>query len=413
MKINRKYCFLSVLLVVLPILVYFPTFQNDFLFYWDDQWQVTNRFSSGDFTFENLYLIFSQSNGGQYSPINQLMYTALYTFFGYNPVAFHAASLIVHIINTLLVYSLLIGVFDKTEEMLKINIRIIAFMSALLFAIHPVNVESVAWVSASKIPVYTLFYLAGLNAYLKYIENERIKWFIFTIFCFIISFGCKEQTVTFPVSLLLIDWFLGRKLRSEKILVEKIPFFVLSLFFGLVTVTVNGLSSGVSDYPFGQRLLFSCYAIFEYITKTLLPIQLNYLYPFPMDAGNAIPLKFWIFPFLILGLSFLPVIYRKNRIVMFGVLWFFIHISLSLNIISLGRYAMIADRYLYIGITGLSIIITYIVNVLYSKYNKLIVSVLFTVYLCYLGTYTFIYTQKWQNSDTVKQYLRELSEDKK
>jgi hypothetical protein len=411
---NKNYI-LWLLLIAAPVAVYFPTVGNDFLYYWDDQWQVTNRFTSGGFSWSNISAVFSQFSGGQYSPVNQMIYTFIYTFWGYDPAVFHIASLIAHIFNAMLIFHLITGIFSCSTDERSKGVIFIAFATAFLFAVHPVNVESIAWISASKIPFYTFFYLSGLAFYLKYVKTGRTRWYLATLAAFVLSFGCKEQTVTFPLCLLLIDWFMKRNLRNENVWAEKISFFVLALFFGIITLMAQGMTGGSSAYPLWQRLLFSCYALFEYITKLLLPLRLNYLYPFPMDAGEPIPARFWIYPLLLAGLIILVCLYRKNRMVMFGVLLFIIHLALCMNILSMGRYAMIADRYLYIGETGIFFIIAYAVHSLYinlqgNRFKKYALIIFSALYLSYLGGYTFNYTKKWKDSDTVKRNLRELAE---
>jgi hypothetical protein len=301
-------------------------------------------------------------------------------------------------------------VLSETSE--RGRARFIAFITALLFAIHPINVESIAWISASKIPLYAFFYLLGLVAYIRYIETQKTTWYVAVLAAFALSFCSKEQAVTFPLCLLAIDWFLKRNLKGEQVWAEKITFVVLALFFGLITILAQGATSGDSAYPLWQRMLFSCYAIFEYITKSIIPLKLSYIYPFPMDAGSAIPPRFWIYPFLVAGMVSLLVMYRKNRLLMFCTLIFIIHLSLSLNIMSLGRNAMIADRYLYIGETGIFMFVAYALCEFHAKYkNKrkwLIITAL--LYSIYLGGYTFGYTQKWKDSDTAKHYIQDIAD---
>ena len=122
-----------------------------------------------------------------------------------------------------------IMLLSKSNVYIEYNIRIIAFFTALLWGIHPVNVESVAWLSASKVLIYTFFYLLSLLCYLKYVQNRRNTYFLLTLFFFICSFLGKEHAVTLPVCLLLIDYFVGRDFHNRELWVEKISFFSLSL----------------------------------------------------------------------------------------------------------------------------------------------------------------------------------------
>lgn len=203
------------------------------------------------------------------------------------------------------------------------NIRQIAFITTLLFAIHPMNVEPVAWISAVKVLIYAFFYLLGLLYYLQYIKSQKFRYYLFTIACFIASFLGKEQAVTFPLALLIVDWFTNRNMKSFTVWNEKMVFFVMAFFFGLITILSQGASGLGITYPFYQRVIFGCFAIIEYITKGLIPIKLNYLYPFPIVIGEELPLRFYIYPILIIFLSVWGWACRKKQIL--AIQYFSLH----------------------------------------------------------------------------------------
>ena len=148
-----------ILLIVVGFLVYYPILSNQLLDYWDDQWVVMNHYTEGGFNLQNIWSILTEFYHGQYAPFNEFLYLFLYTTFGYNPFVFHLASLVIHVINSCLVFILLkkILVLNARLQSAKV-IHLISFITALIFCIHPFNVESVAWMSASKIIVYALFY---------------------------------------------------------------------------------------------------------------------------------------------------------------------------------------------------------------------------------------------------------------
>ena len=157
----KRYCPLFFILVMTCI-VYHPLSENDFLYYWDDQWCVINPYTSGGLTWENLYRIFTETHDGQYSPLNEIGYVLIYSLFGYSPVIFHLAGLGVHLLNVVLLYFFLSGLLTQSSRLTTMYNKQIVFLATLLWAVHPVNVEPVAWISASKVLVYTSFYFCLL-----------------------------------------------------------------------------------------------------------------------------------------------------------------------------------------------------------------------------------------------------------
>lgn len=390
-------------------IVYSPVLRNDFLYQWDDQWMVINKYTEGGWSFDNLWHIFTDFYGGQYGPFTELNYLIIYTFFGYDPFYFHLASLLWHIWCVCFVWRFILTLLRMHGGMEEKNIRQIAFITTLLFAIHPMNVEPVAWISAVKVLIYAFFYLLGLLYYLQYIKSQKFRYYLFTIACFIASFLGKEQAVTFPLALLIVDWFTNRNMKSFTVWNEKMVFFVMAFFFGLITILSQGASGLGITYPFYQRVIFGCFAIIEYITKGLIPIKLNYLYPFPIVIGEELPLRFYIYPILIIFLSVWGWACRKNKFLLFSIFLFIVNLLFSIHIISMARHSIIADRYLYLSYIGIASLIGY--RILYIKqkvkYYKSILFILF-IYIILLSTYTFCYTKQWKDSTVVREYTKEI-----
>lgn len=146
------------MLISIVILVYCPVINHNFLYQWDDQWVVMNHYTTRGININNLWYILTDFYHGQYAPFNELNYLLLLTLFGYDSSFFHLTSLCWHLANVCLVYRFFIMLLSKSNVYIEYNIRIIAFFTALLWGIHPVNVESVAWLSASKVLIYTFFF---------------------------------------------------------------------------------------------------------------------------------------------------------------------------------------------------------------------------------------------------------------
>lgn len=411
---KKNYLFSLVLLIV--CMVYIPILGNDILYDWDDQWMVTNHLTMSGWTWHNLWRIFTQVYHSQYSPLTQLNYLTVYTIFKYNAFGYHLASLLWHTGCVCLVYKFifrLLQIHGKTSEK---ESNSIALLTALLFGLHPVNVEAVAWISAVKILIYSFFYLAALLFYLRYIQTNKSSDFLVVIILFICSCCGKEQAVTFPLCLILLDWFTNRNLKSKSLWIEKLTFLCIAFFFGMVTVTAQMHFNGQA-YPLIQRIVLAGYVFYEYLAKGIFPLNLNYLYPFPMNLGDALPYRFYIYPILVLGLLTYLYTLRQKKILMLGVGLFCVNLLLSLNIIHMSRAAIVADRYFYLSGVGLLFLLAYVLFYLKRKLTNFnwqprMLIFIYCFYAIYLGGYTYSYSHRWENLDTLKKHMKELLNDR-
>src|SRR6202000_456806 len=160
-----------------------------------------------------------------------------------------------------------------------------AFLTSLLFAIHPFLVEAVAWVSASKCIIYAFFYLLAAHFYLFYITRQKFIFYFLTVFFFICSLGSKEQAVTFPVMLILLQYVLKGNWGAKKFWMEVLPFLLLSIVFGFFSIQsqrsyFDVFSAPAKDFPFYQRIAMAAYTFCEYTVKCIFPIKISYLYVF-------------------------------------------------------------------------------------------------------------------------------------
>ena len=417
MKKTKWLC--CVCLIVVAFIAYYPILGNQLLDFWDDQWVVMNFYTDAGVSWQNLWSILTTYYHGQYAPFNEYLYLFLHEAFGYNAFYFHLASLLLHIANVLLVYlvfkKILALAVCKTES---VN-RYLPCMTAFVFLITTVNVESVAWMSASKILVYAFFYLLATLSLLRYIESggSKKRYLGWTYLFFVSSFLGKEQAVTFPVFALLLYWFLGYDLKSKKVWVTLIPFFLLSLCFGYITMLSQlavggGALSSEATYPLWQRLIYGCYTFCEYFFKCLFPVKLSYLYPFPSVVGEDLPGWLYFYPvFIVLFIFFFWKYVWKDKMLMFGLSLFAIHIAVTLHIIPLSRFAVVADRYAYLSSIGVAFLLVYILLIYYEKISRkwgVALKVIFVSYLFYLGIYTNLRSRVWFDTDTLKQEMREL-----
>lgn len=401
-----------IILAFVTVSMYFPILWNDFLYQWDDQWVVINVFTDQGFSYKNLWNVLTQFYHGQYAPVNELYYIFIYSIFGYNSCAFHAGSLILHVANVLLVYNF---IFMLLNQLNKFGIKVykIAFITALLFALHPVCVESVAWLSASKILVYSFFYLLAISMYLRYIENQTVISYILVLFFFVLSFGGKEQAVVLVLCCILIDYITHRTIHVYQLILEKIPFLLLAVFFGIVTIMSQGHSDLVNmpQYDFAERCLLACYSLFEYIVKAVTPYNLSYIYPFPFQPSEKISLNLYLCPLYLLAAGYLIFLFRKDRMILFAFSFFVIHLLVTLHIVPISRFAVTADRYEYLSLIGITFLIAYLFAMFDSKIKW--IRWVMIVYIIYLSSITFVYEGKWKNSESLKYDMREILKSRK
>lgn len=401
-----------VLLLLSVAIIYWPVYQFEFVIGWDDQWFVTNAYTQHGLNWKNISAIFTHFHHGQYAPLNQLYYTCIYYLAGYNPAYYHIAGVVVHGCNVLLVYGLIHTLARQFTRETLLPVKLISFFTALIFAVLPINVEPVAWVSASKVTLYALFYLMALICYIHYLRNRRATYFYLTLFFFICSFGAKEQAVSLPLCLLLFDYLFQRKLNTRSVWMEKMPFFILALLFGLITIQSQGFEdTDRSFYPLYQRIPLAAYTLSEYFTKCWLPIHLSYLYPFPFQSDESVPLWLWLYVIIlpILGYCFYPKF--KAPWLLFGLGFFLIHIVLVINLTSLARFSVVADRYAYIASIGVCFMISFsLVKQLYQVKRPLIIAVVALIYICSLGIYASVHLTVWNNTYSLKEKLKKTIE---
>lgn len=412
-SLKRKDFFNNLILVLFCLSVYPKVLGLNFLIQWDDQWVVINNFTEQGFTQSNLTQIFFEYYHGQYSPVNQVYYTLLYQINGYDPMIFHLGNLLLHCLNVLLIYQFVREILLKIIPQ-RTDQGQIAFLSAILFAVHPLNTESVAWLSASKIPLYAFFYLLGLLSYMRFVSYRRWQDYLYTTLFFIISFGAKEQAVTFPIALILIDFIIYKRDDYIQITLEKLIFLMLSIFFGILTIFSQGNFdeniSNTNSYSILHRTILSSFAFVEYLTKSIFPYKLSYLYPFPFHYQSDVPVLLYLYPpLLCLAFYFLLRVFKKP-IFLFCLLFFLIHLILTLHLVNLSRFAIIADRYAYLALISPVILISILCIDLQKKIFRTFKSpnIFFIALISHFAIVAFKRTHVWRDSETLKKDFIEI-----
>lgn len=396
---DKKVLGVVVSILVLTFITFLPSLDNEFT-NWDDHLYVTENLSIQSFSGENLKTMVTKPVAANYHPITMLSFGLNYAISEYNPFSYHLVNLLVHLLNTFLVFYFL---FLLTKRK-----WIIAGITALLFAIHPMHVESVAWVAERKDVLYTFFFLLGLITYLKYVWEKQTKFYVYTLLFFVLSVLSKPAAVVFPLVLLLLDFFLNRldfNKIDKKAIVEKIPFFAISLLAGIATLQIQsgeGAVGDMKDLTILQRFMYAGYGFSMYIFKLLVPTKLSTFYPYP--ATKALPIWYTIAPIctlIILGLATWSL--RFTKVIFFSVVFYLINLLLVLQFISVGE-AIIADRYTYVPYIGLFFLIGYGVNYLWDNNKQQLAYVaggLVIIASLVFALLSFNRTKVWANSGTL------------
>ncbi len=332
--------------IALAALIYIRAFNNFFTNFDDDTYLFYNPYIK-NFNFDAVKSIFTSFYNYNYHPLTTLIYFFEYHLFGLNPLPFHVLNVLLHLLNILLVYKLVEKLSGKNFTALFVSV---------LFAIHPMHVESVAWVSELKDVLCTLFYLSALLLYFDFLKKGfKVKHYLLCLMLFILSLFSKSAAMTLPVLMIAIDIYKKRK-PDAKMFLEKLPFFALSVLFGLLALhSQHAIMRDVSIYNFSfiDKIFLFTYTISFYLVKLVVPFHLSAWHYYPDVNGGPLP---WLYyaslPFLILigwlvirGKSF-----RREKI--FGVLFFLIVISVMLQIVGVG-VAITAERYTYVAYIGL------------------------------------------------------------
>ena len=359
-------------IAIITFIVFSPALTADFINFDDIQYVTDNPYIR-NITAQNLKtILLTDVNGtGNWHPLTFISLAIDYSISGSKPWGYHLTNIIFHLFNTVLIFYLVFIICTRIRIKNKVLISII---TALLFGIHPMHVESVAWVSGRKDLLYTFFYLLSTLFYLQYLDKSKGKFYIISIVFFLFSLLSKAMAVTLPVVLLLIDYLLNRKLRDKKVLTEKTPYFFLSFLFGIVAVLTQkyGGATEIIKNSFFDQLVFASYGFTQYVIRIIYPFHLSPYYPYPGRTDGAIPWPYFLC-FITIVITCLLLAYltgrNKDRKVSFGILFFIVNLVLVMQIIPVGS-AMMADRYTYLSSIGLFFIIGIGVAFLIEKFPK-------------------------------------------
>ncbi len=311
--------------------------------------------------------------------------------------AFHKTNIFFHLLAVAMIF---LFVFHLTGRR-----QAVAVVAASLFALHPMHVESVAWVSERKDVMYAFFFFASLLCYVFYLEKKKY-WMLAACFVlFVLSCLSKAMAVTLPVVLVLIDYYKGRKINTKTVL-EKLPFLVISLWLGLLAYNIQSREAiaSLGTFTLLQRLMFGCYGFIMYIVKLFAPTDLSAFYPYPFtDYQGNVPSYFLVLTVaaLLAGAATLWSA-QKTKLFVFGIGFYFVTVALVLQFMSVGQVIM-ADRYSYVSYVGLFFIVAYYFDRLSEKYSaqKIVLFGAMGLVITVLAFASADRLKVWQNSNTL------------
>jgi len=397
---------------------YWQVRHNDFINLDDDLYITNNSHIKEGLTFKSVYWAFTSTQNGQWTPVAVISHLVDYTFFGLDAGGHHLINLLFHTVNTLLLFFLLCRMTATLWQS--------AFV-ALIFALHPLHVESVAWATERRDVLYAFFLLLTIWAYINYVEKP--KWFrhICVLLCFILAAMSKPMAVTLPFILLLLDyWPLGRFRMGKEdkraqtfaapslktitqnvpishLLIEKVSLFSIAIvisLFTLFSVWGNKSLSSFESLPLIVRIENAVVSYIEYILKMIWPKSLAVFYPYQ----TTLPVwKVVSTTLLFLAITILATLgRRKHPYLIVGWLWYLITLLPVIGLLQAGMQSM-ADRFMYMPMTGLLIMVIYGISDICEKwpYKKLTLAVLSVSLVITLVVLTRAQVGLWRNSETL------------
>lgn len=405
---------LALLLVIVIFIVFSQAIHHEFINYDDQAYVTDNSHVKEGLSYRNFVWAFTAFEVSNWHPVTWLSHMLDYEMYGMNPMGHHLTNLILHLANALLLLYLLYKSTGKYWQSLFI---------AALFGLHPLHVESVAWIAERKDLLSTFLFFMTLIIYGEYVKKPRTPTYLLMLMTYGVGLMAKPMLVTLPLVMLLWDfWPLGRLITQRehrhcpekihegcsstpplRLLVEKIPFFLLSLTSCIVTYYAQqrgGAVAAIHGTPPTFRVINALQSYVGYMEKMVWPHDLAVIYPLPPTltlawggvAGLVLLLVSWLVWRQARNYPYLPV----------GWLWYLCTLVPVIGLIQVGQQAM-ADRYTYIPLTGLFIMISWGVADLSRKlhYRHEVLAASAVSVLGVLAVCTWIQLGYWKNSVTL------------
>jgi Flp pilus assembly protein TadD len=426
---SRSSTLICLFLLLTTFIAFSQVYQHDFVHLDDDLYITRNPYVQQGLTGESIKWAFTSTHAGLWLPLTWLSLMLDFELFGLKASGYHLNNLFFHLANTILLFLLFKRMTGRAWRS--------AFVAAL-FALHPLRVESVAWAVERKDVLSTLFLLLSIHSYVRYTGNGRSFSYVSALLLFWLSLMAKPMAVTLPCLLLLLDyWPLGRlsfaklgpdhyqkeiainsgrkKPTAFLLLLEKIPFFLLSGIISIITFLAQrsfGALSSLQALPVNTRLANALVSYVEYISKTFWPRNLAVLYPYPLE-----PLPIWKVAGAGLLLAALTLLvfwaaWRHYRYALTGWLWYLISLLPVIGLVQAGPQVM-ADRFTYLPLIGLFLVISWSVPDLTANWRskRFVVPLSAGLVLALLMVCTRFQVKYWHDSVTLFEHTIQVTEN--
>jgi tetratricopeptide (TPR) repeat protein len=392
-----KNSYFIICIIAITFIVFIPVINNQFINLDDDKFIYENDLIKS-FSSEQISEIFkTHLFSPWYKPIVYLSWSIEYKFFQQSPTIFHLNNLFLHIINSVFVFCIVLIILKKLFVKSNSN-NWTAFFIAMLFAVHPMKVESVAWAIERKDVLFSFFFLGSLLCYFRYYSRKKIIFLIIGSLLFGLGLLSKSMIITLPIVLFIIDYLFGRKF-NYKLLVEKIPYLIV-LFCGLFLygmfsdfdsslqgftgkITQDNISNQIipiSQVPVFDRFIVSSYRVVIMVGHLVYPSKLSIVYPlseYPSFIEGS-PVKMYFFFILLISILLFSIFshfYTRTRIILACTLFFIFTIIPILGMPG-SSTSNVSDRYTYIPSIAIFLLIGFLLRTLAQKFRNLKVPII-------------------------------------
>jgi Tfp pilus assembly protein PilF len=407
-------------LILITLFVYLQVVSFEFINYDTDRYVYENHYVMAGLTKKGIGWAFTTLYASNWHPVTWLSHMLDVELFGLKPGFHHFNNVFFHILNTLLLFWILRRTSGDIWK---------SGLVAALFAIHPLHVQSVAWIAERKDVLSTFFGLLAIGSYLRYVKCPKIGRYLPILIFFVLSLMSKPMLVTLPFVLLLIDcWPLKRlnfKMLSYSdgnesqmpskvfLIVEKIPLFLVSAASCMITLSVQqdgGAVGSLALYPLHLRIVNALVSYASYIGKMIWPVNLAVIYPYP---GGFPAWQIWAACLMLSGISLLAIKNSKaHPCLLVGWLWYLGTLVPVIGLVQAGSQAM-ADRYTYVPLIGMFIFLVWGLSDLFwrLRVNQFLIGIITTVLLGTLIAVSWNQVGYWQNSITLFERTIDVTEN--
>ena len=412
---------ICIFLVISTLAVYWQVQDHEFINYDDDEYITENGHVQAGLTGESIVWAFTTSYAHNWHPMTWLSHMLDYELYGDRPKGHFLTNVLLHITNALLLFMVLFRLTGAIWQS--------AFV-AVLFALHPLNVGSVAWAAERKNVLSTLFWLLTMWVYISYANNPSIKKYGWVALFLALGLMSKPMLVTLPFVLLLLDYWPLRRWNIQntngsieqttnsaplsRLILEKIP--LLLLVIGSITTTLivqktSGAVKSFDVYPLKERIINALVSYVSYLQKMVWPSNLSIFYPHP---EGALPVwKGVLCGMVLVGITILAVKWiRKSPYFAVGWFWYLGTLVPVIGIVQVGAQAM-ADRYAYVPLIGIFIILAWGISDLLEKWDlrKKALPIAAGVVIPVLMVAAWVQAGHWKNTITIFKHAVSVTEN--